>query len=263
MENIRRLVEIMARLRNPEGGCPWDLEQTFASLAPYTLEEAYEVLDAVERSDFQDLRDELGDLLLQVVFHSQIAAEQRLFDFETVARAIADKLVRRHPHVFEGMQFADDRERLRYWETAKVDERREKSSEVPSTSVLDGVAASLPALMQAQKLQQRVSRHGFDWPETAAIFDKVEEELDELRQACTEADPGKIREEIGDLLFVVVNLARHLDVDGETALKASNRKFARRFRYIEAQLAGRGSSLAESTLEVLDALWDQAKREGL
>ena len=263
MENTRRLVDIMARLRNPDGGCPWDLEQTFESLAPYTLEEAYEVIDAVERSDFEDLRDELGDLLLQVVFHSRLAEEQQLFDFETVARAIGDKLVRRHPHVFEGMQFEDDRERLRYWESAKVDERRQKSSEAAAASVLDGVAASLPALMQAQKLQQRAARHGFDWPEAAAVFAKLDEEVDELRSACVELDARKIREEIGDLLFVVVNLARHLDVDAETALNASNQKFDRRFRYIEAQLTARESSLSESTLEALDALWEQAKREGL
>lgn len=263
MEHTRRLLDIMARLRNPEGGCPWDLEQTFASLAPYTLEEAYEVLDAVERADFDDLRDELGDLLLQIVFHARLAEEQQLFDFESVARSIGDKLVRRHPHVFEGREFSDDRERLRYWEAAKVDERREKRSEEETASILDGVAASLPALMQAQKLQQRAARHGFDWPDVGPVFGKLHEELDELHAARAEGDAAKIREEVGDLLFAAVNLARHLDVDAETALKASNRKFDRRFRYIEGRLNASGLKLSDAELTLLDGFWDEAKREGL
>lgn len=263
MKETRRLLEIMARLRDPEGGCPWDLEQSFASLAPYTLEEAYEVVDAIERRDFEDLRDELGDLLLQVVFHARLAEESKLFDFESVARAIGDKLVRRHPHVFEGREFGDDRERLRYWESSKVDERRARRPEEDRGGILDGVAPSLPALMQAQKLQERASRHGFDWPDAEPVFQKLMEELDELDEARTSGDGAKIREELGDLLFVLVNLARHLDVDAETALKASNRKFERRFRYIEQRLHAQGRALSEVPLEALDALWDEAKRRGV
>lgn len=263
MNHTRRLLDIMARLRDPQGGCPWDLEQTFASLAPYTLEEAYEVVDAVERGDFDDLRDELGDLLLQVVFHARLAEERQLFDFESVACSIADKLVRRHPHVFEGREFSGDQERLRYWEASKVDERRGKRSAEAANSILDGVAASLPALMEAQKLQQRAARHGFDWASIEPVFAKLNEEIDELQAARAERDAAKVREEVGDLLFVVVNLARHLDVDAETALKASNRKFGRRFRYIEERLHANGLPLSESALEVLDGFWEEAKRKGL
>lgn len=220
----------MARLRDPSGGCPWDLEQTFRTLIPYTLEEAYEVADAVERGNPDELRDELGDLLLQVVFHARIAEERQLFDFEAVAGGIGDKLVRRHPHVFDGVQFADDRERMRYWESDKAEQRSRKRPAGDSASVLDGIAASLPALMQAQKLQHRAAGYGFDWPEAAPVFAKVEEELDELRRACSEGDLEGVREEVGDLLFAIVNLARHLDVDAETALKAGSGKFDRRFR---------------------------------
>lgn len=263
MDSTRRLLEIMARLRDPDGGCPWDLEQTFASLVPYTLEEAYEVVDAVERADYDDLRDELGDLLLQIVFHARLAEERRLFDFDSVARSIADKLVRRHPHVFEGREFMDDRERLRYWEASKLDERREKRSEGNAASILDGVASSLPALMQAQKLQQRTARHGFDWPDVEPVFAKLQEELDELHAARASGDASKIREEIGDLLFAAVNLARHLEVDAETALKASNQKFDRRFRYIEARVKDGGEELSATALEILDGLWDEAKRQGM
>lgn len=262
-DSTLRLLDIMARLRDPEGGCPWDLEQTFASLAPYTLEEAYEVVDAVERADYDDLRDELGDLLLQVVFHARLAEERRLFDFDSVARAIGDKLVRRHPHVFEGREFADDRERLRYWEASKLDERREKQAEENASSILDGVAGSLPALMQAQKLQQRTARHGFDWSDVGPVFAKLQEELAELDAARAIGDAAKIREEVGDLLFAAVNLARHLDVDAETALKASNRKFERRFRYIEDRIRADGLEVAASALDRLDGLWEEAKREGL
>jgi ATP diphosphatase len=262
MEHTRRLLDIMALLRDTERGCPWDLEQTFTSLAPYTLEEAYEVVDALERGDFDDLRDELGDLLLQIVFHSQLAKERQLFDFEAVAEAIGAKLVRRHPHVFEGVDFADDAERLRFWEDAKRVERRDKTPETGPTSILDGIASSFPALMEAQKLQQRAGRYGFDWPAVEPVFDKVDEELAELREARITGDPEKIKEEVGDLLFAVVNLARQLDIDAETALKSGNRKFARRFRYIEQQLAAQSRQLADSSLDTLDRLWDEAKRNG-
>lgn len=263
MQHTRRLIQIMAQLRDPVGGCPWDLEQTFTSLAPYTLEEAYEVVDAVERADFDDLRDELGDLLLQVVFHARLAEERQLFDFESVARAISDKLVRRHPHVFEGREFSDDRERLRYWESSKVEERREKGDDCESPSILDGIAASLPALMHAQKLQERAARHGFDWPEVAPVFDKLQEELEELHAARAADDPAQVREEIGDLLFAAVNLARHLGVDAETALKASNRKFDRRLRYVEQRLQADGTTWSETDLASMDQHWDDAKRRGL
>jgi MazG family protein len=262
MEHTRRLLEIMARLRDADRGCPWDLEQTFASLAPYTLEEAYEVVDALHREDFDDLRDELGDLLLQIVFHSQLAKERDLFDFEGVAAAICAKLVRRHPHVFDGVDFADDAERLRFWEDSKRIEREQKGKEPAQASILDGIATSFPALMEAQKLQQRAERYGFDWPDPDPVFAKVDEELAELRQARADADPERIKDEVGDLLFAVVNLARKLDVDAETALKAGNRKFGRRFRYIEGALAAQGLTLTDASLDDLDRLWDQAKREG-
>jgi len=262
MENTRRLLAIMARLRDPQGGCPWDLQQDFASLIPYTLEEAYEVADAVERQDFADLREELGDLLLQVAFHSRLAEERELFDFEDVAAAIADKLVRRHPHVFEGMEFESDAERLHFWENSKLEEKRERGGAAPS-SALDGVAASLPALMRAQKLQKRAARHGFDWPEVGPVFAKVEEELEETRAAVLVGERGHIEEEVGDLLFVAVNLARHLGVDAETALRASNEKFARRFAHVEQRLAEQALAMAETPAEELDRLWEEAKRLGL
>jgi ATP diphosphatase len=260
MKNIQRLLDIMARLRHPETGCPWDLQQDFASLVPYTLEEAYEVADAAERGDVEDLREELGDLLLQVVFHSRIAEDRGLFTFEDVAHAISEKLIRRHPHVFGGAAFETDAERHAYWESSKAAERREKGKTADEDSVLGGIAANLPALVTAQKLQQRAARHGFDWSEIGPVFDKVREELNELEAACVTSDQSHIREEIGDLLFVIVNLARHLEVDAETALRNGNRKFVRRFRYIEKQLTARGKTLAESTLAELDALWDEAKR---
>lgn len=260
MTNIQRLLDIMARLRDPETGCPWDLRQDFASLVPYTLEEAYEVADAAERGDILDLRDELGDLLLQVVFHSRIAEDRGLFTFEDVAGAISEKLIRRHPHVFGEAVFETDAERHAYWESSKLEERREKGKTADGDSVLSGIAANLPALVAAQKLQKRAARYGFDWPEIGPVFDKVREELAELEAARASGEQSHIHEEIGDLLFVLVNLARHLEVDAETALRNGNRKFVRRFRYIEEQLAVRGKTLAESTLAELDALWDEAKR---
>lgn len=261
MQNTLRLLDIMARLRDPETGCPWDVQQDFRSLVPYTLEEAYEVADAAERGDADDLREELGDLLLQVVFHSRIAEERGLFAFEDVAAAIADKLVRRHPHVFGQRVFATDEERQRFWDDSKVGERQQKGRAVAAESVLDGIAASLPALVVAQKLQKRAARHGFDWPEVDGVFAKLREEIDELREACAGDDEDHIREEVGDLLFVGVNLARHLNVDAESALRDGNRKFDRRFRYIEARLAAAGKALADCTLGELEALWDEAKRQ--
>jgi MazG family protein len=262
MRHLHRLLDIMARLRDPETGCPWDVQQDFASLVPYTLEEAYEVADAAERGDADDLREELGDLLLQVVFHARIAEERGLFAFDDVAAAIADKLVRRHPHVFGGVEFGSDAERLRYWEDSKRAERQEKGKAAPVASVLDGLADALPALMAAQKLQKRAARHGFDWTDIDPVFDKVREELLELEEAYASDDHAHIREEIGDLLFVGVNLARHFGVDAESALRDSNRKFSHRFRYIEQRVAALGKTLADSSLAEMDALWDEAKRKG-
>lgn len=250
----------MARLRHPEAGCPWDLKQDHASLIPYTIEEAYEVADAIERGDFEDLRGELGDLLLQVVFHARLSEEKGLFGFDDVAKAICDKLTRRHPHVFAGVKFESDEARKRAWEESKVQERRQKASGEGADSVLSDVASTLPALVYAEKIQNRAAGHGFDWPEAAPVFEKVEEELDELREAFASGYQPHIQEEVGDLLFVVVNLARHLKVNPEIALKESNKKFARRFRYIEEQVAARGKSLKECELSELDALWREAKK---
>jgi MazG family protein len=262
MENTRRLVEIMARLRDPDKGCPWDQKQDFASLIPYTLEEAYEVADAVEREDYIDLRDELGDLLLQVAFHARLAEERALFDFEGVAGAICDKLVRRHPHVFAGMDFDSDETRLHFWENSKVEEKREKNGEdaVDGEGALSGIAANLPALMLAQKLQKRASRFGFDWGEIKPVYAKVEEELAELRAAQAIGDSESIADEVGDLLFAAVNLSRHLGVDAESALRASSRKFTQRFTHVEQRLKEQNRAMAEATAEELDELWEEAKR---
>ena len=231
MKNTRNLLRIMACLRHPEQGCSWDRKQSFASLIPHTLEEAYEVVDAIEREDYSDLQDELGDLLLQVVFHSRLAEEEGLFDFESVAQTICEKLTRRHPHVFGDARFDSDAERIKAWEAVKTAERGTKKKTVDNPgSILDGIAANLPALMHAAKIQTRASRHGFDWPGPTPVFDKIEEELAEVREAVESDDQQQIRDEIGDLLFVVVNLARHLKVEPETALREGSRKFSRRFR---------------------------------
>lgn len=262
MENTRRLLSIMARLRDPEGGCPWDQRQDFASLIPYTLEEAYEVADAIEREDYAELRDELGDLLLQVAFHARLAEEQELFDFEDVAAAICDKLVRRHPHVFAGHEFDSDEARLHFWENSKREEKRERSG-LAEEGALSGVAASLPALMRAQKLQKKAARQGFDWTEIEPVFAKVEEELAETRAAFQSGDRRHIEEEVGDLLFVAVNLARHLGVDAESALRSSTAKFARRFGHVEQSLKRQDRAMAETPEDDLDVLWEEAKRMGL
>jgi len=250
----------MARLRDPEKGCAWDQKQDFDSLIPYTIEEAYEVADAIERSDFEDLRGELGDLLLQVVFHAQIAEERGLFDFEQVAGAISEKLISRHPHVFAGVNFETDEQRQQAWEEAKAQERRRKNDEQASHSVLAGVAKSLPALVECEKVQNRAASHGFDWPETEPVFDKVDEELQEVHEAWQSGDQAHIQEEVGDLLLVVVNLARHLKVNPEIALREATKKFTRRFNYIEKQIEASGRTLRECDLEELDGLWHEAKR---
>ncbi|MGW8203364.1 nucleoside triphosphate pyrophosphohydrolase [Sphingomonas bisphenolicum] len=248
--DIMPLAEVMARLRDPDTGCPWDIEQDFESIAPYTIEEAYEVADAIERADMDALRDELGDLLLQVAFHSRIAEQAGHFAMQDVIDAITQKMIRRHPHVFgDGARREDGHAQ---WETIKAAERAEKD---PDRSALAGVASALPALLRAGKLQKRAARTGFDWPDTVGVIDKIVEELDEVREAATQ---GEREEEVGDLLFAVVNLARHLKVDPETALRKANGKFDRRFRSMEDMA---GETFAGLTLDAKEALWQRAKQQ--
>ena len=253
-----RLVEIMRRLRDPQTGCPWDIEQDFGTIAPYTIEEAYEVADAIQRADWDDLRGELGDLLLQVVFHAQIADDRGEFRFDDVANAIADKMVARHPHVF-GDESRDKsaEQQTRDWETVKAAERAARAQ----TGTLDGVAIGLPALLRAVKLQKRAARVGFDWPDASHVLDKITEEAAELQEAADSLPQEKVEEEFGDLLFVMANLARHMKIDPEAALRGANAKFIRRFERIEALLAERDKTPAQSDLSEMDALWDQAKLE--
>ncbi len=262
--NIDRLLAIMARLRDPEGGCPWDLEQSFATIAPYTIEEAYEVADAIEQNDMAALKDELGDLLLQVVFHARMAEEAGDFAFDDVARAIADKMVSRHPHVFADQHAATPDDVKVTWESRKEAERAAKARRNGGgepLSALDGVTAALPALLRAEKLQKRAARVGFDWPEVEQVFAKLDEELGEIRaEIVADGGPDRLEDEVGDLLFVVANLARHLKVDPETALRRANAKFERRFRAMEAALEALGEKAEEQTLETLEELWQAAKR---
>lgn len=254
---MSRLLAIMARLRDPQTGCPWDIEQDFTSIAPYTIEEAYEVADAIERQDWAGLEGELGDLLLQVVYHAQMAAEAGHFDFAAVARNIADKMVARHPHVF-GSDSRDKTaaQQVADWEAVKAAERAARRAH----GVLDDVALGLPALMRAVKLQNRAARVGFDWPHPDDVLEKLAEELRELVEARETLTTAEVFEEFGDLLFVVANLARHLGVDPEAALRAANSKFTHRFGAIEAALAAQGRRPEDSTLDEMDALWDAAKR---
>ena len=253
---LPRLLEIMRRLRDPETGCPWDIEQDFASIAPYTIEEAYEVADAIEREAWGELEGELGDLLLQTVYHTAIGEEAGHFTFDSVANAISDKMVARHPHVFgdESRNKSADQQTID-WETQKARERAAKAQ----GGVLDDVALGLPALMRAVKLQKRAARVGFDWPSTDEVVDKVVEEARELTGAKETGNHVELTEEFGDLLFVMVNLARHLKIDPEEAVRAANSKFTRRFRSIEAALAKDGRSPAQASLSEMDALWNAAK----
>lgn len=254
---MTRLLEIMAALRDPQTGCPWDIEQDFASIAPYTIEEAYEVADAIEREAWDDLPGELGDLLLQVVFHAQMAAESGRFDFTDVARAISDKLISRHPHVFgPEKRTKTAAEQVSDWEAIKAGERARRDE----GGVLDGVAMGLPALTRAVKLQNRAARVGFDWPDTDDVLAKITEEAAELVEARDTLTPTEMAEEMGDLLFVMANLARHLDIDPEAALRAANAKFTRRFGVIEATLAAQGKRPDEASLAEMDAIWNEAKR---
>lgn len=256
---IERLLSVMACLRDPDTGCPWDVEQSFATIAPYTIEEAYEVADAIQRSDMDDLREELGDLLFQVVFHSQMAQEAGAFRFEDVAAGMADKMVRRHPHVFGDADERDAASQTVAWEAQKAAERAEKLKDDPS--VLANVPLALPALTRCEKLMKRAARVGFDWPNLDGVFAKIEEELAEVREAIDEADKAHISEEIGDLLATVVNLARKLEIDPEDAMRTANAKFERRFRAVEQKLAARHSSVEEADLAAMEALWLEAKQD--
>ncbi len=254
---IFRLIEVMGRLRDQDGGCPWDLEQTFASIVPYTVEEAYEVADAIARGNLSDLKEELGDLLLQVVYHAQMAAEAGAFDFADVAEAIADKMIRRHPHVFGDGEARSAAQQTSAWDALKAEERAAKSP--AAASLLDGIAIALPALTRAAKLSKRAAGVGFVWPSMAEVLEKLEEEISELRAELAAGDTVKAREELGDILFVCANVARELDVDPEAALRGTNAKFARRFAFIEARLREAGKSPAGSSLAEKEDLWRAAK----
>jgi ATP diphosphatase len=264
-KDIARLIEIMAALRTPVTGCPWDLEQSFASIAPFTIEEAYEVADAIERGDVADLRDELGDLLLQVVYHARMAEETGAFAFGDVVEAVTAKMIRRHPHVFGDARDLPAAEVEKLWNAIKAEEKALRSAArggepAAASSLLDGVTSALPGLTRAVKLQEKAAAVGFDWDDVALVVGKVREEVDEVAEAVASGDRDAMEDEIGDLLCAVANLARHARVDPEAAVRRSNAKFERRFRAIEAALKARGSSPAESTLEEMDAIWNEAKR---
>jgi nucleoside triphosphate diphosphatase len=257
---LTRLLVVMAWLRNREYGCPWDIDQTFRTIAPYTIEEAYEVADAIERDDMGALKEELGDLLLQVVYHAQMASEIQAFTFDDVAAAIAQKMIDRHPHVFGDLKIADADAQTVSWEARKAAERAQKKGNEP-TGTLEGVARALPALLRAEKLQKRAARVGFDWKEIGPVIAKIEEELEELRLEveANAADRARITDELGDVLFAVANLARHCKVDPEAALRSTNDKFERRFRYVEQRLADQGRTPAQASLEEMEAFWQEAK----
>lgn len=269
MYQLDDLLHLMARLRDPQHGCPWGLRQDYASIVPHTLEEAYEVADAIAKRDFPQLRDELGDLLFQVVYYSQLGREEGRFDFAQVVDAITRKLVRRHPHVFPAgdlhgpldLPRLDEATIKRRWEEIKAEERAEKSAAPEQLSLLDDVPAALPALSRAAKLQKRAATVGFDWADATPVVAKIQEELDEVREAMASGQAAQVAEEVGDLLFVMVNLARHLHVDAEDALRQANAKFERRFRFIEEALHAQGRAPQDASLEEMDALWDAAKVE--
>lgn len=267
-KDIQNLIAIMVALRTPETGCPWDLEQSFETIAPYTIEEAYEVIDAIERGDMVDLKDELGDLLLQVVFHARIAEEAQLFAFPDVVEAITKKLIRRHPHVFGDMSAHSPKQVKTLWDDIKAQEKADRRAarkaagyvdSEPSTSVLAGVPEALPALTRAEKIQSKASKVGFDWNDPLVVLDKIEEETVEIKDAIASGSKAEITEEIGDLLFAVVNLARHLKVDPEQALRLANNKFTKRFNYIEADLEAKNKPIKNATLDEMEALWQEAK----
>ncbi len=266
--DITRLLEIMAALRTPGTGCPWDLEQDFASITPYTLEEAYEVVDAIERGDLADLRDELGDLLLQVVFHARMAEEQGAFAFGDVVEAITQKLIRRHPHVFGSIKDLSPEEVKSLWDSIKIQEKAERRAarekmglppEAHEAGFLGGIPTALPALTRAQKLTAKAAKVGFDWPDASQVIDKIHEELEEVKEASSTGRRDRIEDEIGDLLFSVTNLARHYGIDPERALRRTNAKFERRFRAVEEALVKQDRSLNEASLEEMERLWVAAK----
>ncbi len=258
-DSITPLLTVMAALRHPDTGCPWDKEQDFSTIAPYTIEEAYEVQAAIAANDPAQLKDELGDLLFQVVYHARMAEERGWFDFGDVAGAITDKMIRRHPHVFGDAGARDSAAQTAAWEAQKAAERAAKAE----AGVLDGVATALPALLRAQKLTARAARVGFDWPHAEAVLDKLAEETTELRAELAVADPARLQDELGDMLFVLANLARKLGLNGEACLSAANDKFMRRFGAIETALAEAGRTPAGASLDEMEALWTQAKRAGL
>ncbi|QKC90631.1 nucleoside triphosphate pyrophosphohydrolase [Mesorhizobium sp. NZP2234] len=268
-KDISRLIEIMAALRAPKTGCPWDIEQDFSTIAPYTIEEAYEVADAIARGDLDDLRDELGDLLLQVVYHAQMAEEAGEFGFPDVVQAITTKMIRRHPHVFGDEKARSAGMAKGMWEKIKAQEKAEKRQarlargldpEDNGKGFLDSVPVALPALTRALKLQEKAARVGFDWSEAAPILDKIEEEIGELREALAKGETAAIQDEFGDMLFAVVNLGRHLKLDSEAALSGTNEKFRSRFHYVEQALEKSGNTLERATLAEMEALWQEAKR---
>ena len=257
MSNIERLKDIMKLLRDPEKGCPWDVEQDFKSISPHTIEEAYEVVDAIDKGDMKALKEELGDLLLQVIFHSQMANENDDFNFDDVVDSIINKLVDRHPHVFGRVEIKTAKEQEKAWEEHKARERAAKSKSCDEVSALDGVAIALPALTRSVKLQKRAAKVGFDWPTLDGVYDKIEEEYGELKRAVS--GDGNIEEEFGDLLFCISNLGRKLNVDPEGCLKGCNEKFVRRFKYIESRLNDQSKNIEDSSLEEMDKLWNEAK----
>lgn len=265
---LQDLLYLMTRLRDPESGCPWDLQQDFTSIVPHTLEEAYEVADAIEREDFAHLPSELGDLLFQVVYYSQLGHEQQMFDFSTVVHSITEKLIRRHPHVFpEGTLYgarettAVEAEQVKErWEEIKQRERAASAETEQTISVLDDIPLQLPALSRALKIQKRASTVGFDWGDLAPVLDKIDEELLEVREAVASGDFAAVSEELGDLLFATVNVARHLHIDPETALRAANQKFSQRFKYVEQQAQAQGLAMDDCSEAQLDALWSLAKQ---
>lgn len=262
------LLYLMARLRDPDGGCPWDLQQDFASIVPHTLEEAYEVADAIEREDFAHLPSELGDLLFQVVYYSQLGDEQQLFDFSTVVHSITEKLVRRHPHVFADGQLygaaqssaVDTQQVTERWEEIKQQERAEQAEPEQVVSVLADIPLNMPALSRALKIQKRASNIGFDWSSVPPVLDKVSEELEEVREAISSGEQAAISEELGDLLFATVNVARHLNINPETALRAANIKFSERLHFVERQAQEQGVAISDCTEAQLDAFWNLAKQ---
>ncbi len=261
MSAVQQLLALMAELRDPETGCAWDLKQDFQSLKAHTIEEAYEVVDAIQRDNIEDLKDELGDLLLQVIFYCQIANEDGLFNFNTVVSGLSDKLIRRHPYIFGDIKDSTQEQREQAWEQVKATERLAKSDN--SSSRLDGIPKCFPALIQATKIQQRAANSGFDWTEVEPVIAKIKEELLEVEEARSKADQDSIEDEIGDVLFAVVNLARHTQVDAETALRRASLKFSNRFQYIETRLEQNGQIMEETPLVELDMIWDEAKKNGL